>query len=297
MQVTTGSWPDAAEPIIRKQFVLGLEGIPEERDIFFDVQKSSKEQETLLSHGDIDTFPTFTGSIDYSEPSQNFKKTISPTEYAQGVQIQKRLIITDQIRVVKKLPNLLGVSAKRRILTDTYALLRNAFNATHTGGDGLGLCSTAHTSNVGGANQSNSGTTSLSAVAVDATRILMQKFNTNKDNIQFETTPDALIVPIDLEGPAAEIVKSKGKVDTNNNNINFHFGTYKVLVSRLLTDTTQWFMVNMKKMKENQLWFNLVDMELDKDTDFNTKAARWSAYTFYGFGFERWEHIFGQNPA
>ncbi len=295
--VTTGGWADALEPIIKKQFALGFKSIPQERDLFFDVQKSTKSAETMLSIGDVGTLGPFQGELDYDDVRQNFTKAITAVEYARGLAIQKKLLLTDQIRIIKKLPQLLGQAAKRRLLSDSYSLFNNAFNTTNTGGDGLALCSTAHTSNVGGANQSNSGTSALSAPNVDATRVNMHKFNTNTDNVQFATAPDTIVVPVDLESYAEEIVGSKGKVDSANNNINFHFGRYNVIASRMLTDTNNWFMVNSELMKDHQVWFNVVDMEMEKDTDFNTKVARWSVYTYYGFGFERWEHIFGQNVS
>jgi phage major head subunit gpT-like protein len=297
MLTNIGSNPNLLEPIVRKAFLDGFGNIPEETEMFFDVGTSTKDHETLLSYGDMGAVGKFTGSLDYDELKENYTKTIYNYEYARGLAIQRKLWETDQVRVVKKLPNLLGQRMKGRRLVDTYALLNSAFTATYTGGDSLAMCSTAHTSAVGGANQVNSGSSALSPAAVTATHTAMAKFNTNRDNPLFDTAPDAIIVPIDLEDYASEIVKSKGKVDSMNNNVNIHFGRYKVIASRCLTDANNWFMVNTKKMKDNQVWFNVVNTELNKDVDFNSFAKRWSVYAFYGFGFERWEHIYGHSVS
>lgn len=281
-------------PLIKKSYLSGLEGgIPQDRETFFSIEKSNRETENMLSIGDMDVVGPFTGQLAYDEVKENYRKQVTNTEYARGLAIQRKLWETDQIRVIRRLSEHFGEKMKLRYLTDAYALLNNAFNTTYTGGDTLGLCSTAHTSNVGGTNQGNSGTSALSAAAVDATRVSMTQFNTNKDNPRFDTIGDTLIVPTALEAYATEIVKSKGKVDSANNNINFHYGTYKVIASRMLTDQNNWFMVNSALMKKNQVWFEVVKHEFNKDTDFNTFAQRWSVYAFYGFGFERWEHIYG----
>lgn len=297
MIVSTSNWAANIGPAVKKGFLLGFERIPEDRSVFYTVESSSKESELLLSYGDIGTMGAFSGSLDYDQVKQNYTKTVTAVEYARAIGAQKKLVLTDQVRAIEKLSKALGVAAKRRYLSDAYAWLVNAFNTSYTGGDTLALCSSAHTSNVGGSNQSNAGSSAFSPAAVDATRILMQRFNTNRDNAQFEITPDTLIVPLELEAYAEEVVKSKGKVDALNNNINFHYGKYRVIASRMLADTNNWFMVDSTKMKEYNMWFDVQKLELEKDVDFSTKVSRWSAYCYYGFGSERWEHIYGHNVA
>ena len=297
MITSTSNWSANIGPAIKKGFMLGFERIPEERGQFYTVESSAKESELLLSYGDIGTMGQFTGSLDFDQMKQNYTKTVTAVEYARAIGAQKKLVLTDQVRIIEKLSQALGVAAKRRYLSDSYAWLINGFTTTYTVGDGLALFSTAHTSNVGGATQSNSGTSALSPASVDATRILMQRFNTNRDNAQFEISPDTLIVSLENESYAEEIVKSKGKVDSLNNNVNVHYGKYRVIASRMLVDANNWFMADSSKMKENNMWFDVQKLELEKDVDFSTKVSRWSAYCYYGFGSERWEHVYGHNVA
>lgn len=297
MITSTNNWSANIGPAIKKGFLLGFEGIPEERELFYTVESSAKESELLLSYGDIGTMGQFTGSLDFDQMKQNYTKTVTAIEYARAIGAQKKLVLTDQVRIIEKLSKALGVAAKRRYLSDSYAWLISAFTTTYTVGDGLALCSTAHTSNVGGSTQSNSGTTALSPASVDATRILMMRYNTNRDNAQFEISPDTIIVPLEQESYAEEIVKSKGKVDSLNNNINVHYGKYRVIASRMLVDTNNWFMADSKKMKDHNMWFDVQKLELEKDVDFSTKVSRWSAYCYYGFGSERWEHVYGHNVS
>lgn len=295
--ISTQQWAANVGPVVKKSFAFGFDRIPEEKDLFYSVQSSDKEQEILLSIGDIGAMGPFTGSLDFDVIRQNYTKTVVAQEYARAIGIQRKFIRTDQLRVVKKMSEMLGKAAKRRVLADSYSFLINAFNTSFTTGDGLALCYSAHTSNVGGSNQGNAGSSALAPASVDATRILINRFNTNRDNAQFDTNPDTIIVPLELESYAEEIVKSKGKVDVLNNNINVHYGKYKVIASRLLQNTKNWFMADSKLMKENQLWFDVDKLELEKDVDFSTKVSRWSAYMYYGFGSEGWQHIYGHNVS
>ncbi len=297
---STGQFSNLVElgPLIKKFYMAGLEGgIPDDRSEFFNVEQSDRETEDLISIGDTDPIGPFSGALDYDTVQENYRKRVTNTEYARGLAVGRKLWETGATRVIKRLSEHFGQKVKLRVLTDSYALLNNAFNTTYTGGDGLALCSTANTSNVGGTNQGNSGTTALSAAAVDATFVLGALLNTNRDNPRFDTRYDTIIVPTALEAYTAEIVNSKGKVDSANNNINHYYGKFTVMGSRMLSDQNNWFMANKKAMKENQTWFEVVRHEFNQDTDFNSLAKRWSVYMFYGFGFNSWEHIYGHNVS
>lgn len=279
--------------LIKKAYMAGLDGkIPDLNSTFFTVQDSKNEHEDTISIGDTEAIGEFTGSLDYDEVQENYRKRITNVEYARGLAIQKKLWLTGQDRVIKRLSEHLGEKTKLRYLADAVALLNNAFNTTYTGGDGLSLCSTAHTSNVGGSNQGNSGTSALSPAAVDATYVLFAKFNTNKDNPMFDKA-DTLIVPLELEAYANEISGSKGEVDSNNNNINTYYGRFKVISTRMLDDGNNWYMANMAKMKKNQDWYTVMKHEFGQDKDFNTLVLRYYVYFMYGFGFNHWDHIYG----
>lgn len=108
------------------------------------------------------------------------------------------------------------------------------------GGDGLALCSTAHTRVGTTTTVGNSGTTALSATAVEATRLLGRQFTDETDNLlvaQFDT----ILVPPNLEQTAWEIVTSDKKLRTADNDPNFSKGKYRIIVWDYLTDTNNWF--------------------------------------------------------
>jgi phage major head subunit gpT-like protein len=296
--ITTGNWQDALEPIARKNFQVGLKEIPAERDMLFDVTSSDKLTETYLELGDIGPMEEFSGSLPYDDVAQGYKMTITNREFAKGIKIQRKFARVDQLDIVKSLPKMLGLAARRRIASDVFFGYNNAFNTSITTLDGLQLCSSAHTSNQESitTTQSNRGTSAFSAVAVEAARIAMKKFLTNKDG-KFEVMPDLLLVPRDLEEAAYELVNSSGKVDTANNNKNFHSGKYKVLASDWLDDTNNWFFIDSDLLKQFAIWQNVDPVDFRQAEDFDGLVAKYLAYMFYGFGFRDWRFVYGSEVS
>lgn len=292
--ILEGNWQDALEPIAKKSFQVGLKEIPAEKSMLFDVTKSDKLTETYLEIGDVGSMEEFNGSVPYDDIAQGYKMTVTAKEMAKGIKIQRRFVRTDQLDIVKSLPKMLGLAARRRMALDVFFGYNNAFNTSLTTLDGLALCSTAHTSTNGGSNQGNSGSTAFSAVSVEATRLLMKKFLSNTDQ-RFEVMPDMLIVPPDLEEAAYELTASSGKVDTANNNKNFHQGKWKVLVSDWLEDTNNWFMVDSDLLKQFAVWNDVDTIDFAQSEDFDGIAAKYRAYMFYGFGFRDWRFLYGHN--
>ncbi len=296
MAINTGNFQDALEPIAIKNFEVGFKEIPAERDMLFDVQPSDKLIETYLETGDIGAMGEFDGDLEFEDVSQGYKMTIENVEYAKGMKIQRKFARTDQLNVVRDLPRLLGLSARRLFANKTFAPFNNAFNTTLTTLDALQLCSSAHTSTNGGSNQSNRGTSALSEANVDAARIAMKGFLTNTDQ-KMEVNPRMLIVPRALEQTAWEIINSSGKVETANNNANFHKGRYELLVSDWLEDDNNWFLVDSELMKMFLIWQNVDALEFGQDENFNGFEAKYRAYTFFGFGSRDWRWIYGNEVS
>jgi len=294
--IGTGNFQDALEPIAIKNYALGFKEVPSERDMIFDAKKSKKLTETYLELGDTGPMTEFTSDLDYEDVQQGYKMTLTAKEYAKGMKIQKKFVLTDQLDIVSGLPKLLGLAARRRIAQDIMEIFNNATNTTYTTIDALALGSTAHTSNNGGANQGNLGTTGFSEPQVEVVRILMKAFTTNTDEI-FEVNPDLLVVPRALERPAYELINSAGKVDTATNNVNFHKGKYKLLVSDRLTDSNDWFFCDSELMKLFNVWNNVAPLEFGQAEQFDGLSARYRAYMFYGFGSRDWRWVYVNHVA
>lgn len=296
--ITTGNWQDALEPIARKNFQVAFKEVPADRELIYSPKKSTKLTETYLEMGDVGEVEEFNGDLEYDDISQGYKSTITQREFAKGMKIQRKFVETDQLDVVESLPKMHGLAARRKMAGDIFSIFNDAFSTAQTTNDTLQLCSSAHTSNQDGISttQANRGTSALSAVALETARVAMKAFMTNRDNL-FEVVPDMIIVPRALEEAAFEIIKSSGKVDTANNNRNFHMGRYKMLVSDWLDDSNNWFLVDSELMKQMTVWNNVVPLEFGQANDFDGLVAKYRMYMFYGVGTRDWRFVFGSEVS
>lgn len=289
------NFADLLEPGLRKIFADVFNKQESMLSVLYSMQTSDKAVEHDLEMGDMANLEPFEGAIPYDDTGEGYKTDYTHLEYARGIKIERRLVINDLYNIINRRPAALALSAFRRREADGASVFNNSFNSGFTGGDSLSLCNTAHTSKVGGANQSNTLTDALSAVAVETARQTMIAFKSNRDNI-IPLKPDMLIVPHQLEEKAYEIINSKGKVDTAQNNANFHQGKYKLVVwPNYLISATKWWMVDSDLMKMFLLWFDREPVQFFKDRDFDSLQAKFAAYAYYSFGWSDWRWVVGEN--
>jgi len=283
------------DPGLRKIFVDEY-GLPEgQRENLFGMEKSSKAVEYDLGIGGTGDLAEFDGTITYDDFKQQYRTSYTHKEWVKGMKIERKLVDDDQYSIINKRPKQLALVSKRTMEKHGASVFNNAFSTSvFAGGDGLALCSTAHTYVGTTTTVGNSGTTALSATAVEATRLLMRGFTDETDQLLISAA-DTLIVPPALEETAWEIVNASGKMDTAENNPNFNKGKYKVVVWDYLTDSNNWFMADSKMMKMYLKWFQRVPTEFNKDKDFDTYISKWSVYTRYSYGFSGWQWIYGHN--
>jgi phage major head subunit gpT-like protein len=285
------------DPGLRKIF-MDEYGLPEgHKDNLFGMEKSNKSVEYDLGIGGMGDLEEFDGTIPYDDFKQQFRVSYTHREWVKGIKIERKLVDDDLYSIINKRPASLALIAKRTQEKHASSVFNNAFNTSvFAGGDGLALCDGLHTRIGTTTTQSNTGTTALSATAVEATRLLMRGFTDETDNLLI-AKGDTLLVPPSLEETAWEIVNATGKMDTADNNPNFNKGKYKVIVWDYLSDSNNWFMLDQRMSKMFLKWFNRIPTEFNKDKDFDTYIAKWSVYTRYSYGFSDWTWIFGHNVA
>ena len=288
------NWQDLLEKDFRKIYFDQYKILPAMIPDLFNVQRSEAAFEKTSAVGQVPDFTEFTGKIAEVDPVQGYDKTYTFTEYASKIEIQRKLAADDQYRVMSRYPKNLATAASRsreKLGAAVYAL---AFTFEPTDGDGTELCASDHPSNVAGiATQSNEGTLSLSATNVETTRLNMHGFKNDIGEL-ISMNPDTITAPRALEQTAWEIINSKGKVDTANNNANFHQGKYKLIIWDRLTDTNNWFVSDFGMQKDYLLWWNREPVQFFQDKDSNTLTAIFLGYYRVGTGWDDWRWIFGQ---
>lgn len=289
------NWNDLLEKDFRKIYQDQYRILPTMVPDLFNVQRSEAAFEKTSAVGAVPDFIEFAGKIEEVNPKQGYDKTYTFSEFAAKIEIQRRLAADDQYRSMSRLPKGLATSASRSREKTGSQIFSLAFTFAPSDGDGVALCSSAHPSNVAGvSNQSNSGTLPLSATNVETTRLAMYSY-TNDIGEKISMDPDTIIIPRALEQTAWEIINTKGKVDTANNNSNFHQGKYKLVVWDRLSDSNNWFVSDYQMQKEFLLWWNREPVQFFQDKDSSTLVAIFLGYYRIGTGWDDWRFIYGQN--
>lgn len=293
--ISSATWPSIVQKDLSLIFLRKFRDIPSMLPLIYRFKKAEQGIEYDLETGDIGLVPNFDGQITYDSIGEGYKKSVQETEYALGLKVTRRLLRNDLYGVVQDKVQLLAQAFKHLRETRGAYPFVNAFNAAFTTGDGLSLCNSAHTSPVGGANQSNTSTSAFSAANVQANRVAMKKLRTNRDN-PMVNIPDTLLVPMDLEEKAYEIIKSMGKVDTANNNRNYHEGKYKLIVwDNYLTSATNWFMLNSDIMKQQLVFREWEPVQFFRSGEFDTLVSKYAGYTSFEVSSVEWRWIFGSS--
>ena len=109
----------------------------------------------------------------------------------------------------------------------------------------------------------------------------------------------ALIVPDNLVDAAQEIVGTSHGLDTAEGNINPQAGRYTIIPYLRLDDydTNNWFMVDMDRMKQDLLWLNRVNDDINHTIDFETYLTKMSIYYRVAYGWKDWRWIYGHNVS
>ena len=268
--------------------------------LFNVVNPGNRSDYKVSGMGGIGDMQDFDGSITYDAPSQLYDTTFEFPEKALGMKVEKKLADDDQFGIMDQRPKGLAISKARTREKKAVAVFSESFTATNpagqTGGDGVSLCNASHPySPDDSTTWSNAGSTALSATSVEATRrIGMTSIYTDRGELA-DVNYDTLLVPVALEETAWEIINSKGKVDTANNNRNFHFGRYKLAVWFRLTDSNDWFFMDSALCKMYFYWLDRINGEFEYDKDFDTKVAKWSVYDRNSCGYADARCIYGHN--
>ncbi len=296
--MTAAQFADVVRPDLTRLFVDEFAAHPSMLSEIFSFDTSTKESEIMSGVGALPDTPQFSGQLTYHSMSQGFDVTFNPIEYAQGVQIQRRLFDDDQYRAFSQIPTAQGRAAARRRERDGATIFNNAFSVdatfiTHT--EGVAMCSDSHITTTDASTSTgfdNLITTALTATNVTTAAIQMQNFRGDQAE-RISVVPDTILIPPNLYETAYEIVTSMGKVDTAENNANVHFGQYKIIVWNYLTDTNNWWLMDSQLMADSLWWFDRISLEFAEIGDFDTLVAKYRSYMRYSLGYRDWRPFLG----
>ncbi len=293
-------WAELLTPGLRSIFFLTFSELSAASRIpmLFNELSSTKSAEYFLGIGGMGNWKKYQGAIEYDDPEQGFKTTLTPDEFAQGFKVERKLADDELYNIINARPRGLAMAANRTRETHAASVFNNAFSGSYTGGDSQPLCESAgHPySPSNAATQTNEGSSPASYEAIVETRRLMREFTDDRGNI-VAINPDTVVFPPELEETMNGILNTMNKVDVSDYHDNFprRIGM-KGLSWDYLTDADNWFMIDSRLAKLHLLWLDRIALEfaLDPTSDFRLEA-RYRGYMRYAYGWSDWRWVYGHN--
>lgn len=294
------NWPDLVKDYLFKYFNNEYSSIEKMVPFLFNIQKSELNREIMSSAGEYPDLSTFNGTVNYADMYEGYDKTFTHDEKAGGLQIRDTLLSDAKGAghgyVFTERPEAMARAVSRTREKQGASIISDAFTSEPTDSDGTELCADDHPRPMDSETQSNEGTTALGPVGLEAARLAMRKF-TDDQGDYCDCRMDTLLVSEDNHETGYEIINSTGKVNTANNNENFHYGRYKLSTWLRLEDTNDWFAIDSKAMKNSLFWFNREPIKFYKDSSSDTLSAKYIAYYRSSRGWRNWRFVYGMKVA
>lgn len=286
-EVTTGVFYDAA-------FTGTLVG-PQ----LYTQRPMMSRREQFASYGSLPNFTAKTelASSDQGSLTEQYKKTFTPTVFAEHVVISEEVVRDEEWGFVANLAEQFGEAYSNTIEEAMAAPFVDArAGATYTGLDALSLINSAHTNVDGGNSQSNQGSSALTLTGVDTIYTAFVNLK-NVEGIGFaKCKPNRLLVPPALAMSAWEVINSMMRPDTAQNAMNRYDGMFDLVIWEELTgSTTEWFMIDTAKAARNLLWLWKWSLERFGDGDLFAGSRKIGAQYRSVHGFLDWRWIYSGN--
>jgi hypothetical protein len=302
-QETSLRHPDSLDPRFQRLFTDEYNSLADMIPGIFTLPGHSGRADIRWTDvGELDDFVELSGQVDYDQQYDGFDTVATYVEFAKGTQYERKLMDDEQYHVFDQKPVAMARAAHRtrqKHGAQAYNLAFSVNPSFYVNSEGVALCSNSHTTNSGASTASgfdNLGTDALSATAVETARQAMVGYRDDRAN-RISVTPDQITV-----GPAGtevawEIVHSRGKLNSAENNANFHEGNYQILTWNYITDTNDWFMEDSALRKDSLFWSDRIPLEHAMVEDFDTFVAKWRGYMRYAHAHRNWRWIFGSQVS
>lgn len=293
--ITTSSFAKALWPGVNAWYGKSYNDYGTEFDKLFDKNNSSKpfEEDVGTSSLGLAAIKAEGAAITYDSERQGFTTRYNHVVYALGFIITREMFEDDQYDIVgKKKANALARSMRQTKEIVGANVYNRATTSGYTGGDGIVLLSASHV-NVSGGTYSNIQSADLSEAALEQAFIDIEGFTDDRGLI-IACKPKSLIIPRQLRFEAHRILKSDGRVDTPNNDVNAlkDSGLFtNIVVNHFLTDTDAWFI--RTDVSDGMKWFERRGDQFEMDNDFDTENAKFKATARYSFGWSDPRGLYG----
>ena len=238
--------------------------------------------------------------VTYDAGGQLFVKRYTYSVYGLAFALTKVLVEDgDHIRIGSTFSKHLAQSMTETLETVTANHLNRAFTSGYTGGDGVILCSNAHTdaagAAAGAASRTNLLATSAALSQTSLEQMLIQiRQAEDARGKKIRLTPKKLVVAPGNMLQAEVLLKSVLRAGVANNDLNpvnsMGLLSDTVVLSRL-TSATAWFVQTDASEGLKVLWRRKVEKSMEGD--FETDSVRYKSTMRFGSGWTDWRAFYG----
>jgi len=295
MPATRGAFAQLLAPGLRQVIFDDLADHGEEYTQIFNIYPSEKayeEEQLVAGLGAVPVKPEGE-PISYDEPIQGGSLRYTHQAYGLGFQVTREMWDDDKYGIMRKVSQDFAGGIRQTLESIFANVLNNAFVSQKTI-DGETLCNTAHPL-LGGSTYSNRSATdmALSVSGLQEILLLFEKM-VNERGLLKRMVPQTLLIPVDLQFKAGEILFSSYKPYTGNNEVNVMQGRLDPVVNHYLTSSSAWFVMGPKSDHSLQGFWR-TKPQFDSQDDFNTKGANYSVYFRFSAGVTYWHGIAGSD--
>lgn len=272
--------------------------------LFFNMQTSDTFEERRGSVGEMPTWTAFGGSLTYSQFYEQYNAVATHIEFTQAYRTTRRLMDDDQTGIFS--------GDKFRKMVDSGIITRQQHGARlwnfmasndgyfYTRSEGVPIASDSHTTRTPNVSTTtgfdNLTTAELSPTSYRAARQQLRRVASDQGYIA-NVIGDAIVVPIELEQRAMEILHSMGDPDNARRTINPEANTAEIIVPLHMTSATNWGIINKKMAKDNCVWFDHTKPDYKSTLDYETFQLKCSGYMRYSFLVFGWRWVLWANVS
>lgn len=258
----------------------------------FNMREMAGRRERFQTVGSLPNWTpkSETVAADEQVPVQQYSKTYVASAYSQVVSYSREAAADEEWGYFQSLGEQLGDSFAQTVEQKGADFFNDLVTgATYVGIDGLAFASNAHV-NADSANSQDNllAGTSLSMSGLKSARTAMRKFTNSQGTAFLKRKPDLLIVPVDLEQDAFELVRSSLRPDNANMAANINAGALSIVSWEELSDTNDWILADSKAMSRELKWLWRDPMEMFGAGDLRTQTRTIGGYTRFVLGGNGW---------
>ncbi len=303
--INTGNFAKDLVPGVKAWFGTKYKEYPIEYLDIFDKTTSTRafEEEVGTTGFGLAQIKTEGNGIAYDDQSQGYINRYTHVTYGLGFIITKEMHDDGiSVTVALRRAGALAYSIRQTKETVCANVLNRAFTSTYTMGansDGKELCATDHPYKSGGTWANELSTAAdLSEAALEQACIDVGAFKTDR-GLTIAIRPMKLIIPTALEFDAYRILKSIGRVDSANNDVNALRASGKipqgVKVNHYLTDPSAWFLKT--DCPDGAKYMERMADSFGTEADFDTENAKFKATSRFSVGWSDPRGMFGSPGA